>query len=70
MLVSVSIITRCSSIQPFCAAAIFNVHVQGYNRANPKTAARVYVDPDGEKVSGGLIVAKKVTSRQCHEKYG
>jgi hypothetical protein len=52
------------------AAAIFNVHVMGYNRDNPKTAARVYVDPDGEKVAGGLIVAKKITSRQCHEKYG
>jgi hypothetical protein len=51
-------------------AAIFNIHVQGYNRENPKLAARVYVDPDGEKVSGGLIVAKKISSRQCHEKYG
>ena len=51
-------------------AAIFNIHVQGYNRANPKTSSRVYVDPDGEKVSGGLIVAKKITSRECHEKYG
>src|SRR2546425_639131 len=30
------------------AAAIFNVHVQGYNPDNPKTATRVYVDPDGE----------------------
>lgn len=52
------------------AAAIFNVHVMGYNRENPNSAARVYVDPDGEKVSGGLIVAKKITSRECHEKYG
>jgi hypothetical protein len=52
------------------AAAIFNIHVQGYNRANPKTAARVYVDPDGERTAGGLIVAKKITSRECHEKYG
>jgi hypothetical protein len=51
-------------------AAIFNVHVQGYNPANPKTATRVYVDPDGPKAAGGLIVAKKITSRQCHEKYG
>src|SRR5581483_355705 len=51
-------------------AAIFNIHVDGYNRQNPKTAARVYVDPDGEKVAGGLVVAKKVSSRQCHKKYG
>jgi hypothetical protein len=27
-------------------------------------------DPDGEKVAGGLIVAKKISSRECHEKYG
>jgi hypothetical protein len=52
------------------AAAIFNVHVMGYNPSNPNSSARVYVDPDGEKVAGGLIVAKKITSRQCHEKYG
>src|SRR5262245_24986388 len=52
------------------AAAIFNIHVQGYNAENPKTAARVYVDPDGQKVAGGLIVAKKITSAECHRKYG
>jgi hypothetical protein len=51
-------------------AAIFNIHVMGYNMENPKTSARVYVDPDGEKVAGGLIVAKKITSKACHEKYG
>src|SRR5947209_8640181 len=41
------------------AAAIFNIHVDGYNRENPKSPTRVYVDPDGEKIAGGLIVAKK-----------
>ncbi len=51
-------------------AAIFNIHVMGYNPDNPNTAARVYVDPDGERAAGGLIVAKKIGSRQCHEKYG
>jgi len=49
---------------------IFNVHVMGYNKENPKTAARVYVDPEGEKVAGGLILAKKMTSAECHKKYG
>jgi len=44
--------------------------VDGYNRDNPKTPTRVYVDPDGEKAAGGLIVAKKISSRECHEKYG
>jgi hypothetical protein len=51
-------------------AFIFNIHVMGYNQENPKTPRRVYVDPDGEKVAGGLIVAKKISSAQCHEKYG
>jgi hypothetical protein len=49
---------------------IFNIHVNGYNRENPKVAARVYVDPEGEKTAGGLIVAKKMTSSECHKKYG
>jgi hypothetical protein len=49
---------------------IFNIHVLGYNPENPKIGSRVYVDPDGEKVSGGLIVAKKMTSAECHKKYG
>ena len=49
---------------------IFNIHVMGYNRENPRTPRRVYVDPDGEKVAGGLIVAKKISAAQCHEKYG
>ncbi len=49
---------------------IFNIHVNGYNPDNKKNASRVYVDPDGEKVKGGLIVAKKITSREAHEKYG
>jgi hypothetical protein len=49
---------------------IFNIHVMGYNPDNPKHAARVYVDPEGERVAGGLIVAKKMTSAECHRKYG
>ena len=49
---------------------IFNIHVMGYNLDNPKQSARVYVDPEGERVAGGLIVAKKMTSAECHKKYG
>jgi hypothetical protein len=49
---------------------IFNIHVMGYNPDNPRQAARVYVDPEGERVAGGLIVAKKMTSAECHKKYG
>jgi hypothetical protein len=49
---------------------IFNIHVMGYNPENQKPANRVYIDPDGEKVAGGLIKAKKVSSAECHKKYG
>jgi hypothetical protein len=52
------------------AGFIFNIHVTGYNPDNPNPGGRVYVDPQGEKVAGGLIVAKKVTSAECHNKYG
>jgi hypothetical protein len=49
---------------------IFNIHVMGYNPDNPKRGSRVYVDPDGERVAGGLIKAMKVTSAEAHKKYG
>lgn len=49
---------------------IFNIHVMGYNPDNPKNSGRVYVDPDGEKVAGGLIKARKISSAECHKKYG
>jgi hypothetical protein len=51
-------------------AFIFNIHVTGYNQESKKVPNRVYVDPDGEKVKGGLIVAKKISSAECHKKYG
>ena len=51
-------------------AFIFNIHVGNYNPENKKTASRVYVDPEGEKLAGGLIVAKKMSSAECHKKYG
>jgi hypothetical protein len=49
---------------------IFNIHVMGYNPENKKTSTRVYVDPEGEKTQDGLIVAKKISSAECHKKYG
>ncbi len=51
-------------------AFIFNIHVMGYNTESKKNAARVYVDPDGARTSDGLIVAKKISSSECHKKYG
>jgi hypothetical protein len=51
-------------------AFIFNIHITGYNPENKKPTGRVYVDPVGEKTAGGLIVAKKISSSECHRKYG
>ncbi|OAI47614.1 hypothetical protein AYO44_01690 [Planctomycetaceae bacterium SCGC AG-212-F19] len=52
------------------AAFVFNIHIMGYNPDNKRSASRVYVDPEGEKTADGLIVAKKITSAECHRKYG
>lgn len=49
---------------------VFNVHVIGYDPAIQEASGRLYLDPDGEKVSAGLIRAKKLTSSECHNKYG
>jgi len=49
---------------------IFNVHVMNYDQANGDPSGRLYLDPVGEKAAGGLVVAKKLTSAECHKKYG
>ena len=49
---------------------IFNVHVIGYDPQIKDASGRLYLDPDGEKLSGGRIKAAKMTSEQCHKKYG
>lgn len=49
---------------------VFNVHVVGYDPSIQESSGRLYLDPDGEKVSGGLIRARKISSAECHRKYG
>ncbi len=49
---------------------LFNVHVLGTNPENPHRAGRVYVDPLGEKLSGGLFKAPKITYGQANRMYG
>src|SRR4051794_2544885 len=51
-------------------AFLFNIHVIGYDLGIQAASGRLYLDPDGEKVQGGLILAPKMTSRECHKKYG
>ena len=52
------------------AGFIFNIHVIGYDPSIKEASGRLYLDPVGEKTKGGLIVAKKMTSEECHKKYG
>lgn len=48
---------------------IFNVHVLGVTKPD-QGSGRAYLDPEGQKLDDGLIIAKKMTSRQCHQKFG
>ncbi|WP_439629267.1 hypothetical protein [Gemmata sp.] len=52
------------------AAYIFNVHVIGYDPTIKDAGGRLYLDPEGEKLSGGLVKALKMSSADCHKKYG
>jgi len=49
---------------------IFNAHVIGYDPKITEPSGRLYLDPEGDKLSGGLIKAAKMTSAECHKKYG
>ena len=51
-------------------AFLFNIHVNHSDPGNPKNPGRVYVDPMGEKVSGGLIKAPKITYGKANQMYG
>jgi hypothetical protein len=52
------------------SAFIFNVHVIGYDPKIKDAGGRLYLDPEGEKLAGGLIKAPKISSADCHRKYG
>ncbi len=49
---------------------IFNVHVVETNPENTKRPGRVYVDPMGEKLAGGVIKAPKISYGKVNELYG
>jgi len=51
-------------------AFIFNIHVNDTNPENPNRPGRVYVDPMGETLAGGLIKAPKVTYGKVNQMYG
>ncbi len=51
-------------------AFIFNIHVNHTDPGNPKSPGRVYIDPLGEKVAGGLVKAPKITYGKANKLYG
>lgn len=46
---------------------IFNIHVMS---VKPGGTGRVYIDPDGEKLAGGKIKARKIDHAQANKLYG
>ena len=57
---------RCTSETGF----IFNAHFDGYASDITIPTGRLYLDPEGEKLAGGLIKAPKMTYETSHAKYG
>ncbi|MBI2825192.1 MAG: hypothetical protein HYX69_10950 [Planctomycetia bacterium] len=51
-------------------AFIFNLHVMGINPENSEPTGRLYLDPVGEKLAGGMVRAKKLSYEACHKLYG
>ena len=51
-------------------AFIFNIHILGFDPENEKRTGRVYVDPKGKKIEGGLIRARRIDSKEAHKRYG
>lgn len=46
---------------------IFNIHVMS---VKPGRTGRIYIDPDGEKLSGGRIKARKISHEESNKLYG
>lgn len=51
-------------------AFVFNIHVNETDPGNPNRPGRVYVDPMGEPVAGGLIKAPRITYGKANQLYG
>lgn len=51
-------------------AFIFNIHVDGINPTSGKQTGRVYVDPNGEKLSDGRIKARLIDHDESNKLYG
>lgn len=51
-------------------AYLFNIHVAGYDPELRGAPGRFYVDPDGEALADAAIRARRMSSADCHAKYG
>ncbi len=51
-------------------AFIFNIHALDVNPGSSKRTGRVYLDPNGEKIQGGLIRARRIDHEEAHKLYG
>lgn len=51
-------------------AFIFNIHVDDIRPDSKLRTGRVYVDPEGEKLEGGKILAPLATFDEVNKKYG
>jgi hypothetical protein len=51
-------------------AFIFNLHVMDLNPDPAQPTGRVYIDPQGEKIAGGLTRARRIGYKEANELYG
>jgi hypothetical protein len=51
-------------------AFVFNIHAMNVNPGSTKRTGRVYVDPNGEKIQGGKIRARRINHTEAHKLYG
>ncbi|MDA9858907.1 hypothetical protein N9D23_12365 [Rubripirellula sp.] len=48
---------------------IFNIHVLNVDPEN-KRSGRIYIDPNGEKLSGGRVKAERLQSAEAYRRFG
>jgi hypothetical protein len=51
-------------------ASIFNIHVLNVNPGSKLRTGRVYLDPNGEKLSDGRVKARRLSSSEAYKLYG
>ena len=57
---------KCTSNKGF----LFNIHVNDVTSDSNTLSRRVYLDPNGEKLSDGLVRAPRIRYKQAHQLYG